>query len=728
MAKILEDYLDWRDVEDVCFGETNHPHDILGTTLVGGKVLVQCFFPEASGVSVRFEKPEKTFRMKEVDKGFFAVLVPVRYKNAAHRYDVEFGKQKLDLLEVYDFPPQLPVEELDRFREGTQYDCHDFLGARPWEIDGVSGVLFSVWAPNAVAVSVVGDFNEWHDKANPMRLLWDSGVYELFVPGLKVGEKYKFSIARKDGTRCLKTDPYALMVEPGVNKASIVADLDSYEWKDAEWMERRGKRNLPMEPLSIYEVDLATFRKGEQSYGALAGDLIRYVTETGYTHVMLMPIVDHLEGELDRQPFSCYAPTAELGTANELQHLVDQLHEAGIGVIVEMNYLGFSMHESGLQQFDGTWLYEHMDPRQGYHPAFDLALYNYGSPQVTSFLISSGFFWAEKYHVDGIQFVKTDAALYLDYSKEEGQWLPNMYGGTENLEGIEFIKHFNSVFKKQFPDVLLLAEDDSGWPKMTDSMKKGGLGFDFKMNYGWTLDVLDYMKTSPEHRSELYGRLTNGMLYQYGEEFVQETSHKWAERMGGSLRSAFPGEEALQFANLRLYTSYLFTHPGKKLLFMGQDLGCEAVWNRQTALDWKEFEADKYEDVKALLHSLNDLYRSSSAMYEENGDRDSFLWLNAMSPEENVVAFMRSDAKRKERLVVVANFMPQAHEEYVLGVPYDGKYKEIFNSDSLSFGGTGYVNPRVRPAVMEQARGFYYSIKMKLAPLSLAVFRFIETK
>ncbi len=728
MGKILDNLMDWRAIEDICYGESDNPHEILGAHRVKNGTLIQAYFPDADDVIIEFDTEAKPVKMVSQEQDFFAAFISKNTKFEKYHYVVEYDKKREVVDDAYNFQPQIQIEELDKFNHGIHYNSYDILGARQWEIDGIEGVLFTVWAPNALAVSVVGDFNHWLDKANPMRRLWDSGVFELFVPGLGEGCIYKFSILYKDGNRILKSDPYGFMTENKNEKASIVTDIDKYKWNDNKWLDVRKKYNIKSEPMSIYEVHLSTFDTDCKDYEELAEKIADHVSECGYTHVLLMPIMEYVETDNGYRTFSNYAPCINYGKPRDFQKFIDYFHSKNIGVLLEVSFFGFPLYESGLSQFDGTWLYEHMDRRQGYHPLFDMAIYNYARPQVTDFLISNAFFWAEKYHIDGLFVHRVDSVLYLDYSKSEGQWLPNIYGGNENLDGIEFFKHLNSVFKKKYPDVVLIAEDNSGWPLVTEDVKKGGLGFDLKLNFGWSRETFTFMGTDPLFRSGLYNTLSNSMLYQYSEDFVLPVSHKSTLSAFGCIKNLLPGSDKVQYANIKAWYAYMYTHPGKKLLFMGQDIGYDKEWDYSTPLSQSEFEEERYEDMRAFIQKLNELYRSNKALYESDSEEDSFMWLNAMNSEENILTFIRSDISGNEKMLVVANFVPVVHESHLIGVPFAGKYKEIFNTDDISFGGEGIINPRVKTSKVEPADGFENSIKIKIAPMSVAVFKYVKAK
>lgn len=725
MGKTLYDLIDWRAVEDICYGDSDNPHEILGEHKLRQGNLIQAFFPDADNVWVKLDTEKEELKMTCEESGFFAVLIPKKIKYNSYSFVVESNKIKENIYDPYQFGPQLPIEELDKFNSGINYNAYDILGARLWEVDGISGVLFSVWAPNARSVSVVGEFNKWNDKAHLMRRLWNSGVFELFIPGLIEGCMYKFAIVNKDGKVTLKSDPYAAYTESNDNKASVVSDIDKFSWHDKKWMASRDKFDYKDRPMSIYEVHLGTYDIDTDTYEELAKKIAAHVTELGYTHVLLTPVMEYVETSSGYRTFSNMAPASKFGTPEDFQKFIDYLHKKNIGVILEMSMFGFNLHDSGLSKFDGTWLYEHMDYRQGYHPGFQMAIYNYARPEVTSFLISTQFFWIEKYHIDGVFLHRTDSMLYLDYAKSSGQWLPNIYGENENLDGIELIKHMNSVIKKKYPEIVLIAEDNSGWAKVTEDVEEDGLGFDYKLNYGWNNEMFNFMKMDPLFRSGSYGMISGSMVYQYGENYILDISHKTAIQCDGSIVNVMPGDEKQKLANLKVWIAYMFTHPGKKMLFMGQDVGISSRWDFFTPINQAELTNEQHEDMKSFVQKLNELYKLYPALYDGDDNKNSFSWLNVINDKETMVTFMRVDATGEERLLVVANFVPVAYENHVIGVPYAGKYKEIFNSDAVSFGGEGFVNSRVKLSKPEKAEGFSNSITIKIASMSVSIFKHI---
>ncbi len=629
---------------------------------------------------------------------------------------------------------QITETEEEKFNYGIFYDSYKKLGAHPMIIDGTEGVYFAVWAPNAQRVSVVGDFNEWTQESHVMKLRETSGIYELFIPHIPVGSLYKYAIKQKNGTICLKADPYANAAELRPANASVVTDLKKYKWNDKKWLKNREKAHGIDAPISVYEMHLGSWKRPEDgrefyNYREIAPMLVEYVNKIGYTHVELLPIMEHpLDASWGYQITGYYAPTSRHGSAEDFMYFIDTLHQAEIGVILDWVPAHFPKDEFGLAAFDGTCLYEHFDPRQGFHPQWGTLIYNYGRPQVKNFLISNALFWAEQFHVDGIRMDAVASMLYLDFGKAEGQWIPNIYGGNENLEAVEFFKHLNSIFKKKYPDVLLLAEESTSWPRLTEKVEEEGLGFDYKWNMGWANDFLRYMRQDPYFRGGCHNDLTFSMIYAYSENFILPLSHDEVVHEKGTLLNKMPGEDAKKFANLRLALGFFMTHPGKKLLFMGQDFAQKKEWAEYQSLDWKCLEDTNHKQIQDYVKTFLHLYRGNPALYEKDQDNEGFEWINCVDWEKTVVSFMRKSNKLKDTVIVVCNFSDVAYEEHMLGVPYAGQYKEIMNSDALAYGGSGFVNPRVKIAEKEEMDGRPYRIKIKLAPLSISVFKYSKAE
>ena len=726
--------MDWPEIEAVVYSEEYAPREILGPHVTGDGVLVQCFFPGADKVTVKTIKDGREYPMsKEDDAGYFAVLLSGR-KIPEYTYLVEQEGEQIECYDAYAFPCQITLEEEQKFINGICYDIYEKLGAHPMTVNGVDGVYFAVWAPNAARVSVVGDFNHWDGRVYQMQRLSVSGIYELFIPQIPVGSLYKYELKLKDGLTYLKADPYANQAELRPATASVVADLTKYIWKDQTWMKERKKIQTEDAPMFVYEMHLASWKKPEDgrefyNYRELAPMIVAYVKEMGYTHVELMPVMEHpFDASWGYQVTGYYAPTSRYGSPEDFMYFVDTLHQAGIGVILDWVPAHFPRDTFGLANFDGTCLYEHLDPRQGYHPHWGTLIYNYGRPQVKNFLIANALFWTEKFHADGIRFDAVASMLYLDYGKNDGEWVANIYGGNENLDAVELLKHLNSIFKKKHPDALLIAEESTAWPRVTGSVDtEDGLGFDYKWNMGWMNDFIGYMSNDPYFRGAHHNELTFSMVYAYSERFMLSLSHDEVVHQKGSLLEKMPGTEDKKFANLRAAYGFFMTHPGKKLLFMGQEYGQVHEWAENKALDWEDLEKPAHRQMQNYMKALIQLYKTHPALWKLDYDSDGFEWINCVEWEKSMVTFLRKSKKQEDTLVVICNFSDVTYEEELVGVPYAGKYKEILNSDAKEYGGTGVVNPRVKIAKKEETDDRPYTIKVKVAPLSVAIYSFTKT-
>ena len=593
---------------------------------------------------------------------------------------------------------------------------------------------FTVWAPNAKSVSVVGDFNFWNPLAHPMKGDKD-GIYTIEIEGLKKGDLYKYHVEGYDGICRYKSDPFAFYAECRPDTASKVWDFDDFKWSDKRFINQRKKRQALDQPMSIYELHLGTWRMPQEeerefyNYREIADMLIPYLGEMGYTHVELMPVMEHpFDASWGYQVTGYYAPTSRYGSPEDFMYFVDTLHQAGIGVILDWVPAHFPRDTFGLANFDGTCLYEHLDPRQGYHPHWGTLIYNYGRPQVKNFLIANALFWTEKFHADGIRFDAVASMLYLDYGKNDGEWIANIYGGNENLDAVELLKHLNSIFKRKHPDALLIAEESTAWPRVTGSVDtEDGLGFDYKWNMGWMNDFVGYMSNDPYFRGAHHNELTFSMVYAYSERFMLSLSHDEVVHQKGSLLEKMPGTEDKKFANLRAAYGFFMTHPGKKLLFMGQEYGQVHEWAENKALDWEDLEKPAHRQMQNYTKALIQLYKTHPALWKLDYDPDGFEWINCVEWEKSMVTFLRKSKKQEDTLVVICNFSDVAYEEELVGVPYAGKYKEILNSDAKEYGGTGVVNPRVKIAKKEETDDRPYTIKVKVAPLSVAIYSFTKT-
>ena len=743
MEKILYDLMDWAGIEELVYSEASDPGRLLGEHVIKEGLLIQAFLPNAAKVSVKIG--EESFPMEMADEnGFFAVLLEDRLELVPYHFLVTY--EDGDSEEIvdpysYQFYTAFTEEEVKKFGAGIYYDSYQKFGAHPTVEAGISGVHFAVWAPDAMRVSVVGDFNFWDGRRHQMKKRGPSGIYEIFIPGLKPGTIYKYEIKTKAGDPMLKADPYANFSELRPNTASVIWDMTDYQWNDGEWIEKRkaAKDRLKDSPMSIYEVHLGSWMQkpvaqdengddinGSQfyNYREIAEKLAAYVKEMGYTHVELLPVMEHpLDESWGYQVTGYYAPTSRFGTPDDFKAFMDYMHKEGIGVILDWVPAHFPRDAHGLAAFDGTCLYEHKDPRRGSHPHWGTLIYNYGRPQVSNFLISNALYWAKEFHADGIRMDAVASMLYLDYGKNAGEWIANMYGGNENLEAVEFLKHLNSIFARDTEGAVLIAEESTAWPKVSGDENDGGLGFDFKWNMGWMNDFLDYMQCDPYFRHDHYGELTFSMLYAYSEKFVLVFSHDEVVHGKGSMAGKMPGDtQEKKFANLRTAYGFMMGHPGKKLLFMGQDFGQMDEWNEKESLEWGLLKYDIHSQMKDYVKALNHLYRTQPALYKMDYEPEGFEWINCTYNDENIVIFERKTDKPEETLLFVCNFVPVEHEKFRLGVPFVGKYKEILNSDAKQFGGSGMVNPRVKMSKKEEWDARENSIVINLAPVSVAVF------
>ena len=727
MVEKLTKLMNWADVEEVVYSEASHPGNIMGRHILEGEDVLQAFLPEAKKVTVTYEgKDAVEMICVDEDSSWFAVILDDSYKGIYY-YTVQYAEgDPVVIYDSYQFAPQIPAEDLERFEQGIHYELYNILGAHPMVMDGVEGTQFAVWAPNAMRVSVVGDFNMWDGRRNQMNK--NRGVFELFVPGVKAGDIYKFEVKAHGGMTYLKTDPVGFSAELRPNNASVVADISNFKWTDKEWIANRKHTQNADSPISVYELYLGSFARSEDdfylNYKDLADKIIPYIQDMGYTHVELMPIMEHpLDASWGYQVIGYYAPTSRYGTPNDFAVFVDKLHAAGIGVILDWVPAHFPRDAYGLSNFDGTCLYEHFDEKQGAHPHWGTLIYNYGRPEVSNYLIANALYWVEKYHVDGIRVDAVASMLYLDYGRNDGEWIPNIYGGRENLEAIEFFKHTNSILHKRNPYVLTIAEESTAWPMITGDLEDGGLGFDLKWNMGYMNDFLHYIGNDPYFRSYNHSELTFSMIYAYSEKFMLAFSHDEAVHGKGTMVGKMPGDEKSKFAALRATYAYMMMHPGKKLLFMGQDIGEYQEFSEQRAVNFDLLQYPVHLGVKTLMKDLNKLYKENKALTELDNDPEGFKWMNCNSWQDCFVTFIRKGKSNDKALFVVANFSG-IEKMMTAGVPWAGKYKEILNTDDEKYAGTGLVNPRTKTAKKLAWDGQDYCINLQIAPQSVAIFEF----
>lgn len=732
MEKKLYDLMHWGRIEGIVYAEEDKPYDFLGAHRMEDGTLIQAYFPDATAVSVLYRGKE--YPMECADEGgFFAALL--EQKNVkAYRYRVMYAEGETEVEDCYRFAPTLSEKEMEAFSQGIHYTVYNMLGAHPMTVDGVEGVRFAVWAPNAVRVSVVGDFNFWDGRRHPMHRHEKYGIFELFVPGVKQGDIYKYEIKVKGGLTVLKADPYAAAAQKRPDTASVVFDASSFVWNDRAWQAGKAKNTSGEKPMSIYELHLGSFKKPAEedgsfyNYRELAVMVAAYVKEMGYTHIELLPVMEHpFDGSWGYQVTGYYAPTARYGTPEDFKFFMNYMHEQNIGVILDWVPAHFPRDTFGLAEFDGTCLYEHKDPRQGSHPHWGTLIFNYGRPQVSNFLIANAMYWAEEFHADGIRIDAVASMLYLDYGKQDGGWVANKYGGNENLEAIELFKHLNSMMKKRNPGVVMIAEESTAWPRVTHAVENGGLGFDYKWNMGWMNDFTNYMKSDPIYRKGNQGALTFSIMYAHSENFVLVLSHDEVVHGKGSMINKMPGTYEQKFDNLRAAYGYMMTHPGKKLLFMGQDFAQFAEWNEAKSLEWeliKEYES--HRQMQAYYKALNHLYTSHPALYEGDYLPEGFEWIDCMDAEHSIITFLRRSKNSKEQLLVVCNFTPVSHTGYRVGVPFAGRFKEIFNSSMEEFGGSGEGNPRLKRSKPVHWNNRDNSIELTIPGLSMMVFSCAE--
>jgi 1,4-alpha-glucan branching enzyme len=624
---------------------------------------------------------------------------------------------------------ELSPNDIYLFKEGTLYRAYEKLGAHPGAQDGRNGTQFAVWAPNAEGVSVVGDFNGWNPDSTPLKVRWDqSGIWEGFVPEVGPGTLYKYHIrSRLGGYRVDKSDPFAFRCETPPRTASIVTDL-GYEWNDLEWQRDRARVNALDSPWSVYEVHLGSWRRIPDerhrplSYRELAEPLADYVTDMGFTHVELMPIMEHpFYGSWGYQITGYFAPTGRYGTPQDLMYLIEHLHRRGIGVVLDWVPSHFPSDEHGLAFFDGTHLFEHADPRQGYHPEWNSSIFNYGRAEVRDFLGSSALFWLDRYRLDALRVDAVASMLYLDYGRRAGEWIPNRYGGHENLEAVEFLKQVNAALYRDYPGAQTIAEESTAWPMVSRPTYLGGLGFGLKWNMGWMHDTLKYFQTDPVFRKYQHNTLTFSIWYAFTENFLLPLSHDEVTHGKGSLLGKMHGDEWQQFANLRLLYGYMWGHPGKKLLFMGSEFGQKREWQHEESLEWHVLQYPLHSGVQRWVRDLNRFYRETPALYELDFSPDGFEWVDANDWESSVIAFLRKPRTRGREVLVVCNFTPMVRENYRVGVPCGGFWRERLNSDAQTYGGSGQGNLGGVEAAPLPSHGRFHSLSLRLPPLG-AVF------
>ena len=712
MNNKLYKLMNWPEIEEITYSDGDNPHRILGAHKVGNAFLIQTFHPNVTGVEVVSEVSGKKYAMEMADDaGFYAALVPVK-EGSCYHYEVTTADGKVTSEnDPYAFEPLLDREDCIKFNSGIHYHVDSRLGGHPMEREGINGVNFAVWAPEAARVSVVGNFNNWDGRIDQMRKLEPTGIFEIFVPGVNIGDEYQYEIKLKSGLVFNRPDPYALRCKDSTGAVSIVSETGTISWEDDAWMNARKKYDKQESPLSICEITLDTFAEkcvqaGESTnYRNLAVHVLRHVKACGYNAIELIPVMEHTD-QHKYDVTGYFALKSGYGTSQDFMAFVNEMHKAKIRVILDLPVTFFQKTEIGLACYDGESLYEYADPRKGIQPGTDRLIFDYGRKQVTNYLLSCALFWLENFHADGLRLTDISKALYLDYDRKPGEWTPNIYDGNENLEAVEFVKHLVSMVNKMDPGILMITKETACWPQLTDSQENGGLGFDYKWNNGWTHDYLGYIQNDPIYRSAHHNELTFSMIYSYTEKFILTFSH---EDIGGydALRSMMPGDDVQEEAGVRMSLAYLMTHPGKKMFYPGR----------------YSLSEEKIQKLEQFMGDLNRMYFEHPALYEYDSSEEGFDWINCMAADLCMLSFLRKGRNDDDVLLVVMN-MAGVEREFTVGVPSDGRYQEILNTDDTSYGGNGIVNRNEIEPVRRECDGRLYSISVHMAPLSLGVFSF----
>jgi len=722
------------EMNAICAGRHANVFGVLGlhANPVGKGLVLRAFVPGAGRLEVLARNGRKVAELDRVhDDGLFEKALPNRRNHFDYRLRVD---DDACIEDPYRFPSRLDGNDLYLFAEGSSEHAYRWLGAHAREIDGVEGVQFVVWAPAARRVSVVGDFNDWDGRRHVMRVNHGSGIWEIFIPGVGDYAHYKFEIVAADGSLLpLKADPYARSMQHAPETASRVVLDDSYDWQDGDWMAARNSRDYRERPVSVYEVHAGSWRRKTEdgnrylSYLELADELIPYAVDMGYTHIELMPISEYpFDGSWGYQPVGLFAPTIRFGTPREFRSFVERCHLAGLGVLLDWVPGHFPTDPHGLGRFDGSCLYEHADPRRGFHPDWNTLIYNYGRNEVKSFLISNANYWLEEFHVDGLRVDAVASMLYLDYSRQHGEWLPNVHGGRENLETIALLQEVNKRVHARHAGVLMIAEESTAWPGVSEPVYNGGLGFGFKWNLGWMNDTLKYMSRDPIHRHYHGNDMSFGIHYAWSEKFILPLSHDEVVHGKGSLIGRMPGDEWQQFANLRAYLGFMWAHPGKKLLFMGGEFAQRREWNHDISLDWHLLQYPLHAGVQQLVRDLNRLYAATPALYRLDTSPEGFAWLQADSSGQSVFAWLRRGGDGEREVVAVVNLTPQLHRNYRVGAPRSGRYRESINTDAADYGGSGQGNLGGVLAEEQPYDGQPASMTITLPPLAAVFLEYAE--
>ena len=736
MNKRLEDWVNWILYDELKNGVINAPKHLLGNHVYGDGQVITVYRPYAEKVCVVSPTGKNREEMECLAEGFYGFYsAKKKYKGTKYRIETTYQDgTTVVTADAYAFDSQITEFDTYLFAEGKHYDVYEKFGAHPMTIDGVKGTYFAVWAPHARRVSVVGDFNMWDGALNPMQMMQTSGIYELFIPDVAPGAVYKYQILTRDGEILYKADPYGNQCQVRPDNANVVADLTGYKWKDTDWIENRKQQTRETElkkPMAIYECHLGSWKKkiedsdfGFYTYRELAKMLCDYVKKMGYTHVELMGIAEYpFDGSWGYQVTNYYAPTSRYGSPEDFMYFVDHMHANGIGVILDWVPAHFPRDAHGLGRFDGMPLYEHPDSRRGEHPDWGTYIFDFGRNEVSNFLTANALFWVEKFHVDALRVDAVASMLYLDYGKQDGQWLPNKDGGNENYDAIELLRKINTVMEERNPGAFLIAEESTAWAGVTAPASMKGLGFLYKWNMGWMNDFLEYMKMDPYFRSFNHNRLTFSLSYTYAENYVLVISHDEVVHLKCSMLNKMPGVEKDKFANLRTAYGFMYGHPGKKLLFMGQEIAQFTEFNENAEVDWSLFEFDAHVFMQGYVKELNELYKTEPALYELDSSPEGFTWINCNSANTSLLSYVRKGKKESDTLLIICNFTPMEHKAYKLATPSGGRWQEIFSSDNNRYGGEGRNNKTVKQAKKAECDGQEHYISVTVPPLSISVFK-----
>ena len=736
MNKRLEDWINWILIDELKSGIINAPKHLLGNHDYGDGQVIMVYRPHAEKVCVVSPTGKNRDEMECLSDGVYGFYsAKKKYKGTKYRIETTYQDgTTVVTADAYAFDSQITDFDTYLFAEGKHYDVYEKFGAHPMTIDGVKGTYFAVWAPHARRVSVVGDFNMWDGALNPMQMMQTSGIYELFIPDVAPGAVYKYQILTRNGEILYKADPYGNQCQVRPDNANVVADLTGYKWKDTDWIENRKQQTRETElkkPMAIYECHLGSWKKkiedsdfGFYTYRELAKMLCDYVKKMGYTHVELMGIAEYpFDGSWGYQVTNYYAPTSRYGSPEDFMYFVDHMHANGIGVILDWVPAHFPRDAHGLGRFDGMPLYEHPDSRRGEHPDWGTYIFDFGRNEVSNFLTANALFWVEKFHVDALRVDAVASMLYLDYGKQDGQWLPNKDGGNENYDAIELLRKINTVMEERNPGAFLIAEESTAWAGVTAPASMKGLGFLYKWNMGWMNDFLEYMKMDPYFRSFNHNRLTFSLSYTYAENYVLVISHDEVVHLKCSMLNKMPGTEMDKFANLRTAYGFMYGHPGKKLLFMGQEFGQLREWSEARSLDWFLLDQPLHKKMQKWVADLNHMYTTYDACYYNDNNQMGFEWTKVDDANTSIIAFVRRGKTVKDQLLFVCNFVPVERKDYWIGVPCLTEYEEIINSDAKIYGGSGTKNGKVK-AFEEKCDRMPYAISIDIAPLSMMVFRY----